>query len=135
MVDQYHQRGLQGQAKVYRGPVLQCVLCSLSMCFAHGSNVNAKITQSMTARVARFTSMQVFSKYSSKDLVLTASIIYRVTCKRNTGVLILNARINRSCSTSGENIGDSGLIQAFRAWKAQYKDETEFLLPGLNYTR
>ncbi|KAI0807426.1 Metalloprotease [Fomes fomentarius] len=37
--------------------------------------------------------------------------------------------------TSGENIGDSGLIQAFRAWKAQYKDETEFLLPGLNYTR
>ncbi|KAM5533255.1 hypothetical protein V8D89_013032 [Ganoderma adspersum] len=37
--------------------------------------------------------------------------------------------------TSGENIGDSGLIQAFRAWKAQYDDKTEFLLPGLNYTR
>ena len=37
--------------------------------------------------------------------------------------------------TSGENIGDSGLIQAFRAWKAQYKDESEFLLPELNYTR
>ena len=38
-------------------------------------------------------------------------------------------------STSGENIGDSGLIQAFRAWKAQYNDDTEFILPGLNYTR
>ncbi|KAI0720938.1 metalloprotease [Cerioporus squamosus] len=37
--------------------------------------------------------------------------------------------------TSGENIGDSGLIQAYRAWKAQYSDEKEFLLPGLNYTR
>ncbi|RDX56605.1 Metalloprotease [Lentinus brumalis] len=37
--------------------------------------------------------------------------------------------------TSGENIGDSGLIQAYRAWKAQYNDEKEFLLPGLNYTR
>ncbi|RPD66296.1 Metalloprotease [Lentinus tigrinus ALCF2SS1-7] len=37
--------------------------------------------------------------------------------------------------TSGENIGDSGLIQAFRAWKAQYTEEKEFLLPGLNYTR
>ncbi|KAI0709419.1 Metalloprotease [Earliella scabrosa] len=37
--------------------------------------------------------------------------------------------------TSGENIGDSGLIQAFRAWKTQYQDESEFLLPGLNYTR
>ncbi|EJF65996.1 metalloprotease [Dichomitus squalens LYAD-421 SS1] len=37
--------------------------------------------------------------------------------------------------TSGENIGDSGLIQAFRAWKAQYSEDTEVLLPGLNYTR
>ncbi|EIW60033.1 Metalloprotease [Trametes versicolor FP-101664 SS1] len=41
--------------------------------------------------------------------------------------------------TSGENIGDSGIIQAYRAWKAQYEDGvdsgTEFLLPGLNYTR
>ncbi|KAI0363474.1 Metalloprotease [Pilatotrama ljubarskyi] len=41
--------------------------------------------------------------------------------------------------TSGENIGDSGIIQAYRAWKAQYdegvKNGTEFLLPGLNYTR
>ncbi|KAL4254086.1 Peptidase M13 [Abortiporus biennis] len=41
--------------------------------------------------------------------------------------------------TSGENIGDSGLIQAFRAWKANFQkssaDGDEFLLPGLNYTR
>ncbi|KAH9901083.1 Metalloprotease [Cubamyces lactineus] len=41
--------------------------------------------------------------------------------------------------TSGENIGDSGIIQAYRAWKAQYdegvENGTEFLLPGLNYTR
>ena len=37
--------------------------------------------------------------------------------------------------TSGENIGDSGLIQAYRAWKVQYDEKTEFLLPGLNYTR
>ncbi|OAX38899.1 zincin [Rhizopogon vinicolor AM-OR11-026] len=41
--------------------------------------------------------------------------------------------------TSGENIGDSGLIQAYRAWKAQYEDSyeagKEYLLPGLSYTR
>ena len=41
--------------------------------------------------------------------------------------------------TSGENIGDSGLIQAYRAWKAQYhasyRNGDEYLLPGLNYTR
>jgi endothelin-converting enzyme len=41
--------------------------------------------------------------------------------------------------TSSENIGDSGVIQAYRAWKAQlhasYRDGGEFLLPGLNYTR
>ncbi|KAI0050896.1 Metalloprotease [Auriscalpium vulgare] len=41
--------------------------------------------------------------------------------------------------TSGENIGDSGIIQAFRAWQAQYEDSykagNEYLLPGLNFTR
>ncbi|KAG5716301.1 Endothelin-converting enzyme 1 [Termitomyces sp. T112] len=41
--------------------------------------------------------------------------------------------------TSGENIGDTGLIQAYRAWKAQYDSSLqaghEFLLPGLPYTR
>ncbi|KAH9951953.1 Metalloprotease [Amylocystis lapponica] len=41
--------------------------------------------------------------------------------------------------TSGENIGDTGIIQAYRAWKTQYdeslKDGTEYLLPGLPYTR
>ncbi|KDQ60672.1 hypothetical protein JAAARDRAFT_708451 [Jaapia argillacea MUCL 33604] len=42
-------------------------------------------------------------------------------------------------STSGENIGDTGLIQAYRAWKAQYHasydDGNEYILPGLSYTR
>ncbi|KIL69617.1 hypothetical protein M378DRAFT_184036 [Amanita muscaria Koide BX008] len=37
------------------------------------------------------------------------------------------------------NIGDTGLIQSFRAWNAQYKEShkagNEYLLPGLNYTR
>ncbi|KAI0006055.1 Metalloprotease [Russula compacta] len=41
--------------------------------------------------------------------------------------------------TSGENIGDSGIIQSYRAWKAQFDDSlkagNEYLLPGLNYTR
>ncbi|TFY82283.1 hypothetical protein EWM64_g1728 [Hericium alpestre] len=41
--------------------------------------------------------------------------------------------------TSGENIGDTGIIQAYRAWKAQFDDSyqagTEYLLPGLNFTR
>lgn len=41
--------------------------------------------------------------------------------------------------TSGENIGDTGLIQAYRAWQAQYdlsfEGGHEYLLPGLNYTR
>lgn len=41
--------------------------------------------------------------------------------------------------TSGENIGDSGIIQAYRAWKAQFNDSlkagNEYLLPGLNHTR
>ncbi|KAF9532319.1 hypothetical protein CPB83DRAFT_847643 [Crepidotus variabilis] len=41
--------------------------------------------------------------------------------------------------TSGENIGDTGLVQAFRAWNAQFeaskKAGYEYLLPGLNFTR
>jgi endothelin-converting enzyme len=41
--------------------------------------------------------------------------------------------------TSGENIGDSGIIQSYRAWKAHYHTSypkgDEYLLPGLNYTR
>jgi len=41
--------------------------------------------------------------------------------------------------TSGENIGDSGIIQSYRAWKAQYhasyQKGNEYILPGLNYTR
>ncbi|KAJ7582636.1 Metalloprotease [Mycena floridula] len=38
--------------------------------------------------------------------------------------------------TSGENIGDTGLIQAYRTWKAQFNSSreagTEYLLPGLS---
>ncbi|TRM62696.1 hypothetical protein BD626DRAFT_498158 [Schizophyllum amplum] len=41
--------------------------------------------------------------------------------------------------TSGENIGDTGLVQAYRAWTAQYTDSfqagNEYLLPGLNFSR
>lgn len=42
--------------------------------------------------------------------------------------------------TSGENIGDTGLIQAYRAWKDSFKVsydvDNEFFLPGLqDYTR
>ncbi|KAJ7090282.1 hypothetical protein B0H15DRAFT_948792 [Mycena belliarum] len=41
--------------------------------------------------------------------------------------------------TSGENIGDTGLVQAYRAWKTQFDSSfragNEYLLPGLNYTR
>ncbi|KAG6820570.1 hypothetical protein H0H93_015090 [Arthromyces matolae] len=46
--------------------------------------------------------------------------------------------VNMSPRTSGENIGDTGLIQAYRAWKAQYDESSqaghELLLPGLTYT-
>lgn len=41
--------------------------------------------------------------------------------------------------TSGENIGDTVLIQAYRAWQNQVKTSfdagKEDLLPGLNFTR
>jgi len=41
--------------------------------------------------------------------------------------------------TSGENIGDTGLIQAHRAWRKNFADSfhsgNEYLLPGLNFTR
>ncbi|EJD02334.1 endothelin-converting enzyme 1 [Fomitiporia mediterranea MF3/22] len=41
--------------------------------------------------------------------------------------------------TSGENIGDSGLIQSYRAWHGQFhtslEEGREPLLPGLNYTQ
>ncbi|KAG1835663.1 Metalloprotease [Suillus variegatus] len=50
------------------------------------------------------------------------------------GIIHVNGNL-----TSGENIGDTGLIQAYRAWKAQYEDSydagAEYLLPGLGYTR
>ncbi|KAF9049323.1 zincin [Hymenopellis radicata] len=51
-----------------------------------------------------------------------------------------NLSTNGLVRTSGENIGDTGLIQAYRAWKAQYetslKGGNEYLLPGLDhYTR
>ncbi|KAG8827602.1 hypothetical protein FRC17_007748 [Serendipita sp. 399] len=41
--------------------------------------------------------------------------------------------------TSGENIADQGVINAYRAWHNQYNESydagSEYLLPGLNYTR
>jgi len=67
-------------------------------------------------------------------IILT--IDHRAICKLDAvsvGLLLI------SWSTSGENIGDTGLIQSFRAWKAQYNTSVkaggEYLLPGLNYTR
>ena len=54
------------------------------------------------------------------------------------GLLLSSLLFNRG-RTSGENIGDTGFIQAYRAWKAQYDTSleagTEYLLPGLNFTR
>ena len=48
----------------------------------------------------------------------------------------MNSRFFR---TSGENIGDTGLIQSYRAWRGQFhtslEEGNEFLLPGLNYTQ
>jgi endothelin-converting enzyme len=53
--------------------------------------------------------------------------------------ILTHTGIVSTISTSGENIGDSGLIQALRAWKAQYQESkdsgNEYLLPGLNFTR
>ena len=53
--------------------------------------------------------------------------------------LLSESQSHITVRTSGENIGDSGLIQAYRAWKAQYTTSlqggNEFLLPGLNYKR
>ncbi|EPT06082.1 Metalloprotease [Fomitopsis schrenkii] len=50
------------------------------------------------------------------------------------GVIHVNGNL-----TSGENIGDTGLIQSYRAWKAQYDSGlahgSEYALPGLNFTR
>lgn len=41
--------------------------------------------------------------------------------------------------TSGENIGDTGLVQAYRAWQHQYdkglEEGTEYNLPGLSFTK
>ncbi|KAI9510895.1 Metalloprotease [Russula earlei] len=55
------------------------------------------------------------------------------------GTVHLNVGLSLLNSTSGENIGDSGIIQAYRAWKAQFNDSlkagNEYLLPGLNHTR
>ncbi|KAH8813440.1 endothelin-converting enzyme 1 [Flagelloscypha sp. PMI_526] len=52
----------------------------------------------------------------------------------NGGKVYVNGNL-----TSGENIGDSGIIQAYRAWKSQFSSSfvagNEFLLPGLNFTR
>jgi len=50
------------------------------------------------------------------------------------GVVHVNGNL-----TSGENIGDSGLIQSYRAWQNRFSttlaEGREYLLPGLNYTR
>lgn len=67
-------------------------------------------------------------------------LIHRETCMSMVVMFKLGNVTNWwLSSTSGENIGDTGLIQAYRAWKAQYEDSydagAEYLLPGLGYTR
>jgi predicted metalloendopeptidase len=37
--------------------------------------------------------------------------------------------------TLGENLADSGVIQAYRAWKSASDAQSDFALPGLNYTQ
>jgi hypothetical protein len=37
--------------------------------------------------------------------------------------------------TLGENLADSGVIQAYRAWKSASNDKLDFSLPGLNFTQ
>jgi len=68
-----------------------------------------------------------------QDCIVEQYSAYTVDDGRG-GVLHVNGNL-----TSGENIGDTGLIQAYRAWKAQYEDSYdaghEYLLPGLDYTR
>ncbi|KAF8894469.1 hypothetical protein BD779DRAFT_1467099 [Infundibulicybe gibba] len=59
--------------------------------------------------------------------------------RSNKTVLLNNILGLIYCRTSGENIGDTGLIQAYRAWKSQFASSfqagNEYILPGLNYTR
>ncbi|EGN96086.1 hypothetical protein SERLA73DRAFT_112168 [Serpula lacrymans var. lacrymans S7.3] len=70
-------------------------------------------------------------------------IIKQYSCKSSSSYAIYDGKgglvhVNGNL-TSGENIGDTGLIQAYRAWKAQYQDSydagKEYLLPGMDYTR
>lgn len=64
---------------------------------------------------------------------------FRATCKGPPSMNLKCVLTSLVYSTSGENIGDTGLIQAYRAWQAQYpkslKAGNEYLLPGLNFTR
>ncbi|QRW00071.1 endothelin-converting enzyme [Ceratobasidium sp. AG-Ba] len=46
------------------------------------------------------------------------------------GVVHLNGNL-----TLGENLADSGLIQAYRAWKSVSNAKSDFTLPGLDYTQ
>ncbi|KAF8835433.1 zincin [Paxillus ammoniavirescens] len=68
-----------------------------------------------------------------QDCIVEQYSAYTVDDGRG-GVVHVNGNL-----TSGENIGDTGLIQAYRAWKTQYEDSYdaghEYLLPGLDYSR
>lgn len=68
-----------------------------------------------------------------QDCIITQYSKYTVDDGKG-GIIHVNGNL-----TAGENIGDSGLVQAYRAWKAQYEDSydagNEYLLPGLKYTR
>jgi len=68
-----------------------------------------------------------------QDCIITQYSNYTID-DGNGGKLHVNGNL-----TSGENIGDAGLIQSYRAWQAQFdasfKAGNEYLLPGLNFTR
>lgn len=100
-----------------------------------GADTAAKHIRLTMAKVAKYTWMYVFmfSRWVTQWLIISLG---QFVCPRSgvrLKVLTLHYR------TSGENIGDSGIIQAYRAWKAQfhtsYASGKEYILPGLNYTR
>lgn len=75
----------------------------------------------------------------SHSLSLLTILPDREICTMRSLILIQATVLMSECRTSGENIGDTGLIQSYRAWQAQFKDSeaagNEYLLPGLDFTR
>ena len=79
------------------------------------------------------TNTRVSSSYPTLPLSSDGLVEYTVEDPKG-GRVPVNGNL-----TSGENIGDTGLVQAYRAWQAQYdkglKEGTEYELPGLTFTK